>query len=242
MPPPEDDMNVHAEVEVVSEELPPPVPVLIQQGCTSWEFSATQVAGVEHLTKGQGSNSEWFKQKVGRITASNMHSVLTKVRNIERSAPKRLDCSSLLEKLCSGSVKDISHLPAIKYGQSMEAEARKSYMQKNKSAHQHLSVQECGLFIVKQHAYMSASPDALVDCSCCGQGLLEIKCPLTLAHVDPSKEPPSYIVTVDGRYTLKKEHPYYNQVISQMGATGRKWCDFFVYSRHESLNVVRTLL
>ena len=156
---------------------------------------------------------------------------------MERCAPKRLDCFNLLQKLCSEAVNDLSHVPAIKYGQSMETEARHTYYQMNKGAHQHLEVQECGMFVVQHHGYISASPDALVNCSCCGQGLLEIKCPLTLAHADPSKEPPAYIVTVDGRHILKKEHPYYSQVITQMGATGRKWCNFFIYSRQGSLTV-----
>lgn len=236
--PVEADVNVESEVEVGMEALPPTIPELIKQGCTSWEFCDSQVIAAECLTRGQSANKDWHNQKAGRITAANMHAVLTKVRHMLSIAPKTLDCSSLLLRLCTPSGNDFDHVAAIKYGRAMESEARKRYIQLGKkNGHKKLEVQECGLFIVKEHGYMGASPDGLVNCECCGQGLLEIKCPLTLAHVNPTANPPPYIITEDGHQTLKKGHPYYSQVIAQMGATERKWCDFFVYSRHGSLTV-----
>jgi hypothetical protein len=235
-PPPEADLNVERELEVIADVVPAPIPLQIQQGCTSWEFPTSQTLSLERCTRGQSSNSIWREQRVGRITASNIHAVWTKVQHIKNSFPKRIDCSSLLEKLCIVGP-DLSHVAALKYGQSMEGEARKKYFEQQKKEHRHLQVSECGMFVVNGQCYIGASPDALVDCSCCGEGLLEIKCPLTLAHADPQQTPPSYIEMVGDHLTLKKGHPYYSQVIAQMGATGRKWCDFFVYSRHGSLTV-----
>ena len=156
---------------------------------------------------------------------------------MQEVAPKRLDCSSLLEKVCATHHDDLNHLPAFKYGRSMEAEARKKYYELHKKSHKNLEVKECGLFVVQQHAYIGASPDALVTCACCGEGLLEIKCPLTLSHLNPQEQPPPYIDTVDGKFTVKERHPYHSQMIAQMGATGRQWCDFFVYSRQGSLTI-----
>ena len=236
--PPEADVNVSQEVQVVSEDVPVPMKTLITDGCTSWEFSEGQVSILEQLTRGQSTSGVWLEQRIGRITASNIHSVLTKVRHLEQSAPKRLDCTSLLKKLCTSDGKNLDHVTAIKYGRAMEAEARRCYTDiARKDGHEHVNVSECGMFVMREKVYIGASPDALVKCSCCEEGLLEIKCPLTVAHVDPSVQPPPYITTESDCYVLKKEHPYYSQVIAQMGVTGRKWCDFFVYSKHGSITV-----
>ena len=40
---------------------------------------------------------------------------------------------------------------------------------------------------------MAASPDAIVTCKCCGQGLLEIKCPLQIAYTTPQACLPAYL-------------------------------------------------
>lgn len=37
---------------------------------------------------------------------------------------------------------------------------------------------ECGIFLYFVHTYIAASPDFLISCSCCGDGCVEIKCPL----------------------------------------------------------------
>ena len=57
-------------------------------------------------------------------------------------------------------------------------------------------VSECGLFVHPEHIYMAASPDAVVSCTCCGKGLLEVKCSLTIAHASPQLCPPAYPTVV----------------------------------------------
>ena len=39
----------------------------------------------------------------------------------------------------------------------------------------HIQVEECGLFINLNHPFIGASPDGLVTCACCGEGVCEIK-------------------------------------------------------------------
>ena len=41
---------------------------------------------------------------------------------------------------------------------------------------------ECGLFIHETKQFQRASPDLLVECSCCGKGILEAKCPFCIAE------------------------------------------------------------
>ena len=40
------------------------------------------------------------------------------------------------------------------------------------------TVFEAGLFIDPYRPFLGASPDGIVNCKCCGKGVIEIKCPL----------------------------------------------------------------
>ena len=98
--PPEADVNVAMEIQIETQTAPLPMTRLVKDGCTSWEFSQSQVTTLEMLTRGQSTSSTWRDQRIGRITASNMHAVLLKVLHIEKCSPKPLDCSRLVQKLC----------------------------------------------------------------------------------------------------------------------------------------------
>ena len=39
-------------------------------------------------------------------------------------------------------------------------------------------INACGFYISTDHPFLGATPDALVQCACCGEGTLEVKCPL----------------------------------------------------------------
>ena len=41
--------------------------------------------------------------------------------------------------------------------------------------HQEFKVSESGFFISQIHSHIGASPDGLVQCLCCGEGVYEIK-------------------------------------------------------------------
>ncbi len=85
----------------------------------------------------------------------------------------------------------------------------------------------------QKKTYIAASPDGLVTCECCGNGILEIKCPISVAHLNPSESNLPYLKRAENSdVKLNRNHPYYSQVQHQMGVTGRYWCDFFIYSRH----------
>lgn len=80
--------------------------------------------------------------------------------------------------------------PAIKYGKEHEAIARLLYQENYKKEHIKAHIVESGLHVSKQYPYMCASPDGLVQCKCCGNGLLEIKC--TYTHKDLSPDGTCY--------------------------------------------------
>jgi hypothetical protein len=64
---------------------------------------------------------------------------------------------------------------ATKWGCQHEKAALEEYKQSNGDQHENLKVSESGLFISIEYPFIGASPDGLVECSCCGQGICEIK-------------------------------------------------------------------
>lgn len=55
--------------------------------------------------------------------------------------------------------------------------------------HKELSITLCGLFVDMKSPYIGASPDAIINCKCCGTGVLEIKCPYTFKSGIPELLP-----------------------------------------------------
>ena len=47
-----------------------------------------------------------------------------------------------------------------------------------------MQIEQCGLFVHKQFQFIGTSPDGIVTCDCCGEGVLELKCPLCLVDDD----------------------------------------------------------
>jgi len=119
------------------------------------------------------------------------------------------------------------HVPALQYGREMEPEAVETYYATQYCNHTNLCVRACGLYIDRTDVFACASPDALVDCDCCGHGLLEVKCPLKCVDRVPNDASLSYLHVQDGTVLLNRNHKYYTQIQCQIAVTNRQWCDFF---------------
>jgi len=96
--------------------------------------------------------------------------------------------------------------------------------------HKNLKVDLSGLFIDEVNTFLCASPDRLVSCDCCGAGLLEVKCPLSIAGQDPKVATLLFLDDSEGHRILRTNHKYHTQVQMQMALSKRQWCDFFVFS------------
>lgn len=93
-----------------------------------------------------------------------------------------------------------------------------------KESHVGFKARECGLFIDPKRPYLGASPGMVVECDCCGTGLLlEVKCPYSAAHVAPTIGAPLCLV--------EKYHNYYKQMQDQLAVMGRERCGF-VCTKH----------
>ena len=53
-----------------------------------------------------------------------------------------------------------------------------------KEGHIDFEITKSGLIIDPIYPFMGASPDGLVSCTCCGHGVLEVKCPFSCKDIE----------------------------------------------------------
>lgn len=150
----------------------------------------------------QGS-VEWMESRLGRVTASRMVDVLAKVKSGEASARANYRAELVAERL-TGKQQESFTNAAMKWGTECEPIARAAY-----EAEYGLLVTEVAMIQHPRIPMAGASPDGLVSID----GLIEIKCPETKAHID---------TILSGEAPAK----YIPQMQWQMACTGRAWVDF----------------
>lgn len=100
------------------------------------------------------------------------------------------------------------------------------------------------MFINYESPFIGASPDARARCDCCGEKVLEVKCPHCLTtgkkiadlkclaprtlSINPTSNTPSL-----SSHMLKRNHSYYYQVQAQMLCAGVDCADFMIWSSTE---------
>ena len=104
------------------------------------------------------------------MTASKLKSVIC----TDPSQPS----PSLIKSICYPELCKFTS-DACTYGCKHEAEARQEYAYQMQATHKLFKIMSSGLVLDPMYPFMGASPDGLVSCSCCGNGVLEIKCPYT---------------------------------------------------------------
>ncbi|XP_069133552.1 uncharacterized protein [Argopecten irradians] len=196
---------------------------------------------IECMTRKQAESDIWRAARHVRITSSNFGKVIKRKQTSERD--------SLLKDLCG--YREVSS-KYLDFGRKHEAAARRTYLHQMKNDHPGLCVQQSGLIVNPKYPHLGASPDGLVYCTCekckvLGHGLLEIKCPASLKWrmSTPQKcaEDPNFYCYLNQNceVTLKENHAYFYQIQGQMAITGRKWCDFVVWTCSGKASVQRVL-
>ena len=110
-------------------------------------------------------------------------------------------------------------------------EAYKSKM----TGHSGFIIKSCGFIVDKEAPFLGASPDALVECTCCGYGVLEVKCPFSAKEAESlrqvAEQQKDFCLQLLPSKSLKlsTNHPYYLQCQLQIYTTGRSYCDFVVW-------------
>lgn len=120
-----------------------------------------------------------------------------------------------------------------RWGCDHEEQARDMYQEYIALNHQNVEVTTAGLHLHPEYPFLGASPDGLVQCDCCGRGVLEIKCPFCLTKKDiyAAAEDKQFCLKNDnGTLRLNHRHKFYHQVQLQLLLTGAKYCDFMVWA------------
>ena len=192
-----------------------------------------QANRIEQETLGQVKNKLWFTYRTGRITAS-------KFKSASVSNPTH-PSHTLINQICYPEAFQ-SSTESTRWGCSNEEHVREQYNSLQKYRHTDFKLEECGVFISPFYCWLGASPDGMIDCSCCGKGTLEIKCPYTKRHDEILQTTcdPAFCLNFDKTtqmMALKRNHAYYFQVQAQIVLTNSDYCDFVVWTAAKANNL-----
>ena len=166
---PDHDINVVYEVEVVTSPARPPTMQKLanqfvgdpknKEGLTGLGFtnslqplSTDDVKFVNKLTHGQLDSKDWREHRVGRITASVVLQVYTKVNTLKDPNSKRSkDTTHCVDKCMRTEDNDISYIAAVKYGITTEPDAKLKYRKVLCKEHKSAKIEECRLSIYKEN-------------------------------------------------------------------------------------------
>jgi putative phage-type endonuclease len=150
----------------------------------------------------QGS-PEWFAARSGKVTASRVADVLSKVKDGESAGRKNYKADLIVERLTGQKTAGFTNA-AMLWGIDTEPQARAAY-----EAATGNFVNEVAFVDHPTIVNFGCSPDGLVN----DDGMIEIKCPNTATHLE----------YIEADTPPKK---YFIQMQAQMSCTGRQWCDF----------------
>ena len=154
----------------------------------------------------QQRTSEWFAQRLGKVTASKVADVIARTKS-GYSASRENYLAQLVVERFTGTVAESYSNAAMQWGTDQEPFARAAY--ENATG---VLVEECGFILHPEISESGASPDGLVG----DDGLIEIKCPSTATMIDQL-----LTETVPGKYITQMQW--------QMSCTGRQWCDYVCF-------------
>ena len=178
---------------------------------------------IEEVTREQAQSKLWFNYRAGRITASKMKSACcTDVDN---------PSASLIKDICNPSSSNFKSV-AMSWGSNHEQVARDDFIKLLKPSHVNFSVETKGLVINPSYPFIGASPDGIVKCDCCGERILEIKCPYKMKDKDLKVEHSNFYLKKkeDGKMKLERSHEYFYQVQTQLGVCQLEEAFFVVWN------------
>ncbi len=98
------------------------------------------------------------------------------------------------------------------------------------------SLCKSGLVNNCDYPFFGASPDGIIKCRCCGDGVLEIKCPYSCRDklfLTKSNESNFFLNNSDGLLSLDVYHNYYFQAQAQLKICSASYSDFVVWQEND---------
>lgn len=154
----------------------------------------------------QGTDA-WKAQRLGKVTASRVADVIAKTKTGVSASRVNYEAQIICERLTGVAVEGYTNA-AMQHGIDTEPQARSAYeFMRNVDV-------VLASFVDHPRVPMSgASPDGFVG----DDGLIEIKCPQQAAHLETL-------------LTRKVPAKYVTQMMWQMAATERNWCDYVSFN------------
>ena len=209
--------------KMTPEELNAECQVIFQ---TKLVVSKDEASYLEQVTRLQSQSILWHQHRTGRVTASKIFAVArTSIENPSRS---------LIKEMMETKVHAHTEVLSLKWGIENEQNVREQYFGQIKDDHTELSCTLSGLCVNPKYPHLGATPDGIVKCDCCGNGLIEIKCPYKHKESHPHSvvDNKFCLEHVDGLVRLKKTHEYYYQIQGQLAICEMVYCDFVCWTPH----------
>lgn len=181
---------------------------------------------LEESTRLQSQSLLWFQHRTGRITASKFLAV--------KRASLHPPPASLVKQMMERNT--ISrHVPALQWGIEMEDVAREAYIELACEKHTNFQYAAAGLHVNPSFPHLGATPDGVINCDCCGEGVLGIKCPYKHRDKHPHNvhvsDPQFYLKQgEDGSIHLHPNHEYFYQIQGQLAICEKEYCDFVCWT------------
>lgn len=169
---------------------------------------------IEKETQQQSDCEKWLQLRSKLLTASNFGKVCRAKKTSYSNYVKTILYSAGLST------------KATEYGKMNESVAL-AQLEKQLD----IKISGCGLFIHPEIPILAATPDGILND---GEGIVEIKCPSSMAEVDPEiaalSKKLTYFKVNNDVATFNKIHAYYYQVQGQLEITGRSYCLFGMWT------------
>ncbi len=101
--------------------------------------------------------------------------------------------------------------------------------------HANDQIKKCGLFIHKHMPFLGASPDSIIECECCGKGVVEVKCPYKYREASLPDIVGLPDCCMDENFSLKVNHKWYEQIQFQMGVCNVQYGDFVYWTPRDAV-------
>ena len=168
------------------------------------------------ITGARYGTQAWHDQRRGLVTASRFGDVLTEPRSKaakeagEMSDTARSYLMELVAATITGQDKVGGKSAAMERGIDKEADAINAYCQERFLFPEDWSE---GCILRLDDTLIAATPDAFIETDTEGPGILEVKCPDSMRHLDTF-------------FSRQVPEQYHEQVLGQLEVSGRQWCDF----------------
>ena len=201
----------------------------------SISLTAQQINSIYQQTIDQSKLTFWINQRHGQITSSRFNEIKSLAEKMQKDFS--YSCPEYLIAAIMGYEKPVVTWQ-MKHDINTEIHAKHKYKSLTRRFHKNMTYNDPGMTVFEEYPHLAATPDMEINCNCRGADLVEIKCPATLIGKIPSIENYSKHIEKDGeKLKLKSTSPYYSQIQGQLAATGRLYCDLFVFPFQGNLTI-----